>query len=243
MLLSKEKDAAAKKKLQKKIPMVSNVYISPCLACKIPCGILRGCPRKNGQNNFSTFADFLIFVQFWLFWFYLRALKGISMTQCARTFLWITCSMDCSLVLEKEKFNRNCIDAVYSRTSRSLILTTIMWLVLCALNIIDMTLNWRHIKAMILTYNYLEHLANGKPNVRINGTNSALLIVTQWVAKGSILGPLLYLTFINHLPSAMLISSLIIPSFRLVSTFPWKHKHFNLPSTEHWQSTRNHIGD
>ena len=51
----------------------------------------------------------------------------------------------------------------------------------------------------------------------MNGTNSALLIVTQWVAKGSILGPLLFLTFINHLPSAMLISSLIIPSFRLVS--------------------------
>ena len=146
----------------------------------------------------------------------------------------------------KRKFNRNCIDAVYSRTSRSLILTTIMWLVLCALNIIDMTLfllNWRHIKAMILTYNYLENLANGKQYVRINGTNSALLIVTQWAAKGSILGPLLFLTFINHLPSAMLISSLIIPSFRLVSTFPWKHKHFNLPSTEHWQSTRNHIGD
>ena len=167
------------------------------------------------------------------------------MTQCTRTFLWITCSMVCS-GFGKRKFDRNCIDAVYSRTSRSLILTTIMWLVLCALNIIDMTfflLSWRHIKAMILTYNYLENLANGKQYVRINGTNSALLIVTQWVAKGSILGPLLFLTFINHLPSAMLISSLIIPSFRLVSTFPWKHKHFNLPSTEHWQSTRNHIGD
>ena len=75
---------------------------------------------------------------------------------------------------------------------------------------------------MILTYNYLENLANGKQYVRINGTNSALLIVTQWVAKGSILGPLLFITFINHLPSAMLISSLIIPSFRLVSTFPWR---------------------
>ena len=86
---------------------------------------------------------------------------------------------------------------------------------------------------MILTYNYLENLANGKQYVRINGTNSALLIVTQWAAKGSILGPLLFLTFINHLPSAMLISSLIIPSFRLVSTFAWKHKHFNLPSTQH----------
>ena len=76
---------------------------------------------------------------------------------------------------------------------------------------------------MILTYNYSENLANGKQYVRINGTNSALLIATQWVAKGSILGPLLFLTFINHLPSAMLISSLIIPSFRLVSTFPWNH--------------------
>ena len=81
---------------------------------------------------------------------------------------------------------------------------------------------------MILTYNYLENLANGKQYVRINGTNSALLIVTQWVAKGSILGPLLFLTFVSHLPSAMLISSLIIPSFRLVSTFPWKRKHFFL---------------
>ena len=86
---------------------------------------------------------------------------------------------------------------------------------------------------MILTSNYLENLANGKQYVRINGTNSALLIVTQWVAKGRILGSLLFLTFINHLPSAMLISSLMIPSFRLVSTFPWKHKHFRLPSTEH----------
>ena len=56
---------------------------------------------------------------------------------------------------------------------------------------------------MILTYNYLENLANGKQYVRINGTHSALLIVTQWVAKGSILGPLLFLTFINHLPSAI----------------------------------------
>ena len=48
MLLFKEKDAAAKKNYQKKIPMVSNVYISLCLACKIACGILRGCQRKNG---------------------------------------------------------------------------------------------------------------------------------------------------------------------------------------------------
>ena len=48
MLLFKEKDAAAKKKLPKKIPFVSNVYISLCLSCKIQYGILRGCQRKNG---------------------------------------------------------------------------------------------------------------------------------------------------------------------------------------------------
>ena len=30
---------------------------------------------------------------------------------------------------------------------------------------------------MILTYNYLENIAYGKQYVRINGTNSALLIV------------------------------------------------------------------
>ena len=49
----------------KKVIMVSNVCISLCLGCKIPRGILRGCPRKNGEHNFSTFTDFLIIVQFW----------------------------------------------------------------------------------------------------------------------------------------------------------------------------------
>ena len=66
----------------RKVIMVSNVCISLCLGCKIPRGILRGCPRKNGEHNFSTFTDFLIIVQFWFLWFYLRALRGLSMTQC-----------------------------------------------------------------------------------------------------------------------------------------------------------------
>ena len=95
MLLFKGRAIAANKNC-KKILMVSNVCISLCLACKTPRGILRGCPRKNGQHNFSTFTDFLIIVQFWFFWFYPRALSGLSMTQCTRTFLGITCCMDCS---------------------------------------------------------------------------------------------------------------------------------------------------
>ena len=231
--------------MPKKILKVSNIYISLCLACKIACGILEVVSVRTGNTIFSTFTDFLFSSNFgssdsiksFERHIYDSVYPYLSMNNLLYGLFWFW---------KKKKFDRNCIDAVYSRTSRSLILTTIMWLVLCALNIIDMTfflLSWRHIKAMILTYNYLENLANGKQYVRINGTNSALLILTQWVAKGSILGPLLFLTFISHLPSAMLISSLIIPTFRLVSTFPWKHKHFNLPSTEHWQSTRNHIGD
>ena len=66
MLLFKGRAIAANKNC-KKILMVSNVCISLCLACKIPRGILRGCPRKNGEHNFSTFTDFLIIVQFWFF--------------------------------------------------------------------------------------------------------------------------------------------------------------------------------
>ena len=81
MLLFKGRAIAANKNC-KKILMVSNVCISLCLACKIPRGILRGCPRKNGEHNFSTFTDFLIIVQLWFLWFYPRALRGLSMTQC-----------------------------------------------------------------------------------------------------------------------------------------------------------------
>ena len=56
---------------------------------------------------------------------------------------------------------------------------------------------------MILTYNCLENLAYRKQYVRINGTNSTLVNVTHWVAQGSIVRPLLFLTFINHLPLAI----------------------------------------
>ena len=64
-------------------------------------------------------------------------------------------------------------------------------------------LNWRHIKSKILTCNCLENFTNRKQYVRINGTHSTLVSVTQWVPQGSILGPLLFLTFINHIPSAI----------------------------------------
>ena len=56
---------------------------------------------------------------------------------------------------------------------------------------------------MILTYNCLENLAYRKQYVRINGTNSTLVSVTHWVPQGSIVRPLLFLTFINHLPLAI----------------------------------------
>ena len=114
----------------------------------------------------------------------------------------------CSLVFEKRKFNWNCtklIRLIYS------VQPVALWY--CNNNVAghmwlqqDMTfflLNWRHIKSMILTCNCLENLANWKQYVRINGTNSTILNVTHWVLQGSILGPLLFLTFINHLPSAI----------------------------------------
>ena len=56
---------------------------------------------------------------------------------------------------------------------------------------------------MILTYNCLENLAYRKKYVRIIGTNSTLVSVTHWVPQGSIVRPLLFLTFINHLPLAI----------------------------------------
>ena len=64
-------------------------------------------------------------------------------------------------------------------------------------------LNWRHIKSTILTYNCLENLAYRNHDVRINCTNSTLVSFTHWVPQGGILGPLLFLTFINHLPLAI----------------------------------------
>ena len=64
-------------------------------------------------------------------------------------------------------------------------------------------LNWRHIKSMILTYSCLENLAYRKQYFRISCTNSTLVSVTHWVPQGSIVRPLLFLTFINHLPLAI----------------------------------------
>ena len=64
-------------------------------------------------------------------------------------------------------------------------------------------LNWRHIKSTILTYNCLENLAYWKQYVSINCTNSTLVSFTHWVPQGSIVRPLLFLTFINHLPLAI----------------------------------------
>ena len=60
---------------------------------------------------------------------------------------------------------------------------------------------------MILTYNCLENFAYQKQYVRINGTNSTLVSVTHWVPEGSIVRPLLFFIFINHLPFAILVIS------------------------------------
>ena len=75
MMLFKGKAIAVNKNCKKQNPKVSKIYISLCLACKIPRRILRGSPRKNVWHNFSTFADFLIIVQFWFFWFHPRSFK------------------------------------------------------------------------------------------------------------------------------------------------------------------------
>ena len=113
MMLFKGKAIAVNKNCKKQNPKVSKIYISLCLACKIPRRILRGSPRKNVWHNFSTFTDFPIFVQFWFFWFHPRALRGLSMTQCTRTFLGITRCMDRTAVFEKENStDRNCIDPI-----------------------------------------------------------------------------------------------------------------------------------
>ena len=63
MLLFKGRAIAANKNC-KKILMVSNVCISLCLACKIPSGILRGCPRKNGEHIFQHSPIFLLWSSF-----------------------------------------------------------------------------------------------------------------------------------------------------------------------------------
>ena len=144
------------------------------------------------------------------------------MTQCTRTFPEITCCMDCSLVFQKEEFNRNCIDAVYSRTSCSLILTTIMWLVLCALTIIKHDLFLAKLKSMILTYNCLENLANRRQYVRKNGTNLTLVLHNGSLEK-EFYASFYFLLSLTIYPQLLLISSLIIPPFPLVSTFSWEH--------------------
>ena len=56
------------------------------------------------------------------------------------------------------------------------------------------------------------HLANGKQYVSINGCSSSLLSITHRVLWGSILGLLLFLIFINDLPS-------VIPNY-IVDIYP-----------------------
>ena len=120
-------------------------------------------------------------------------------------------------------------------------------------------LNWRHIKSMILTCNCLENFTNRKQYVRINGTKSTILSVTQWVPKWSILGLLLFLTFINHIPSAIVdifadnytVSSSVnffLETLTLQSPFKrtltvhtksfWKVKSSRNLARRYWSSTR-----
>ena len=132
MLLFKGRAIAANKNC-KKILMISNVCISLCLACKIPRGIWRGCPRKNGEHNFPTFTDFLIIVQFWFFWFYPRALRGLSMSSVYSYPSRYNLLYGLQYGFWKREFNWS-IDwsqrFKVEPCSRSLILTTIMRLVL-----------------------------------------------------------------------------------------------------------------
>ena len=137
MPLFKEKDVVAKKNCQKKSLRFRTFIFHFAWRAKLHAEFQR-LSASERVTQFFRHSPIFHFRPILGLLIQLRALRGISMTQCTRTFLRITCSMVCS-GFGKRKFDRNCIDAVYSRTSRSLILTTIMWLVLCALNIIDMT--------------------------------------------------------------------------------------------------------
>ena len=71
------------------------------------------------------------------------------MTQCTRTFLGITCCMDCSTVLEEENStDRNCIDPGDLKCNQLLFdIDNNMWLVLCALTLIGHNLLLAKLKA------------------------------------------------------------------------------------------------
>ena len=47
-------------------------------------------------------------------------------------------------------------------------------------------------------------LNNRRQSVRINGSTSSWTSVTSWVPQGSILGPLMFLLFVNHIPQITL---------------------------------------
>ena len=65
------------------------------------------------------------------------------------------------------------------------------------------------------------YLTNRKQTVRINGTISTVLSVISGVPQGSVLGPLLFLVFINDLPNCSMSDSFgYADDFKIVGTNP-----------------------
>ena len=67
----------------------------------------------------------------------------------------------------------------------------------------------------------ISYLTNRKQTVRINGTISTVLSVISGVPQGSVLGPLLFLVFINDLPNCSMSDSFgYADDFKIVGTNP-----------------------